>query len=179
MMAHGFLTAWQRIMHPHGVSPRLTAEGRAAIHSYDPIDDFSAWAQCRDRAQFHLGRARRARDHGRFGDAAREIERALRFDDTSEAYFLVLGQCHLRDQAHDRAAARAAFERAFSLNPRNGYTIKLLVDLYLSVGSPPDARRTVERGVAAGAPAGHWFDYLVRAQTLETVGGGSEMGLTG
>jgi tetratricopeptide (TPR) repeat protein len=169
MMAHGFLTAWQRIMHPHGASPRLAAEGRAAIHCYDPIDDFSAWARCRDRAQFHLGRARRAKDHGRFDDAAREIERALRFDDTSEAYFLVLGQCHLGRKDPNWQAARAAFERAFSINPRNGYTIKFLLDLYLADHNQSAARRTVERAVAAGAPAQHWFDYLGQAQPRAAV----------
>jgi tetratricopeptide (TPR) repeat protein len=168
MTAHGFLTAWQRMFNPRGASTRSAGEGRAAIHSYDPIDDFSAWARCRDRAQFHLGRARRAKDHGRYDDAAREIERALRFDDTSEGYFQVLGQCHLYGSRPNRAAARAAFERAFAINPRNGYTIKYLLDLYLPEGNLVGARRTVERAWAAGAPVAHWRAYLERSAADET-----------
>lgn len=167
-MAHGFLTAWQRMFNPRGAAARLAGAGRAAIHSYDPIDDFSAWARCRDRAQFHLGRARRAKDHGRYDDAAREIERALRFDDTSEGYFQVLGQCHLRGSQPNRAAARAAFERAFAINPRNGYTLKYLLDLYVMDGNLAGARRTLERAVTAGAPVEHWWAYLKRQSAKAT-----------
>src|SRR5918999_2265582 len=104
MMAHNLVTAWQRILSPRGASLQ-SREALAEIHRYDPIDDCSAWTRCRDRAQFHLGRARRAKDRGQFREAAREIERALRYDDTSETYFQVLGQCLLRGRPADFAGA--------------------------------------------------------------------------
>jgi Tfp pilus assembly protein PilF len=159
MMAHNLVTAWQRIL-----SPRRDAferrEARAAIHRYDPIDDFAAWARCRDRAQFHLGRARRAKDRGQYREAAREIERALRYDDTSEAYFQVLGQCLLKQTPPDSVGARRAFERAFALNPRNGYTIRLLLEVYQAECNATAARATIERAQAAGAPPGAWLPAL-------------------
>ena len=91
-MAHNLVSAWQRMLFPRRSAFHPPTDGQAAIHRYDPIDNFAAWARCRDRAQFHLGRARRAKDRGHYHEAAREIERALRYDDTSEAYFQVLGQ---------------------------------------------------------------------------------------
>ena len=167
MMAHTLGTAWQRILSPRNASCRSDAQ--AEIHRYDPIDDFSAWTRCRDRAQFHLGRARRAKDRGQFREAAREIERALRFDDTSEAYFQVLGQCLLHASPPDLAGARRAFERAFGLNPRNGYTIRLLLDVYDRENNPAAARVTIERALSAGAPDGAWRPVLERFGALSPV----------
>jgi tetratricopeptide (TPR) repeat protein len=172
MLAHSLLSAWQRVLAPRGAAGRPVTDEPAAIHRYDPIDDYSEWARCRDRAQFHLGRARRFKDRGRYRDAAREIERALRYDDTSEAYFQVFGQCSLRDEPRDPAAARWALERAFSLNPRNGYTIQLLLDLYRDLGNLDAARRTLERALAAGAPSAAWranLDQLRAGRALHTV----------
>ena len=159
MTAHNLVTAWQRILSPRG-GPFRPREARAEIHRYDPIDDCSAWTRCRDRAQFHLGRARRAKDRGQYREAAREIERALRYDDTSEAYFQVLGQCRLKLASSDRAGARRAFERAFALNPRNTYTIRLLLQAYQAEGNAAAVRATIARAEAAGAPPGAWLPAL-------------------
>jgi tetratricopeptide (TPR) repeat protein len=142
-------------------------DAQAAIHRYDPIDKFTDWARCRDRAQFHLGRARRAKDRGRYEEAAREIERALRYDDTSEAYFQVLGQCHLRGAARNLAAARWALERAFARNPRNGYTIQLLLELHEADGNPAAARNVLERAIGAGAPEPPWRSMLEQLRQVE------------
>jgi tetratricopeptide (TPR) repeat protein len=166
MLTHTLVTAWQRVLTPRGASLALPAEGQAAIHRYDPIDDFADWARCRDRAQFHLGRARRAKDRGRYEEAAREIERALQYDDTSEAYFQVLGQCHLRGRPANLAAARWALERAFAINPRNGYTIQLLLKVYEADGNVAAARITLERAIALGAPEQPWRENLTRYQGL-------------
>ena len=159
MMAHDLVTAWQRILSPRRASSQ-PREALAEIHRYDPIDDSAAWTRCRDRGQFHLGRARRAKDRGQYREAAREIERALRYDDTSEAYFQVLGQCLSRLTPPDRAGARRAFERAFALNPRNGYTIRLLLQLHQAEGNAAAAQATIDRAQAAGAPPGAWLPAL-------------------
>jgi len=155
-MAHNLVSAWQRMLFPRRSAFHPPTDGQAAIHRYDPIDNFAAWARCRDRAQFHLGRARRAKDRSRFRDAAREIERALRYDDSSEAYFQVCGQCHLLATPPDLATARWALERAFALNPRNGYTIRLLLQVYEADGNSGAAKTTLERALAAGAPPVVW-----------------------
>jgi tetratricopeptide (TPR) repeat protein len=159
MMAHDLVTAWQRILSPRSglFRPR---ESAAEIHRYDPIDQFTAWSRCRDRAQFHLGRARRAKDRGHFREAAREIERALRYDDTSESYFQVLGQSLLKSDPPDPAGARRALERAFALNPRNGYTIRLLLEVHAAEHNVAAARATIERAQAAGAPRATWQPAL-------------------
>jgi tetratricopeptide (TPR) repeat protein len=161
MLAQTLVSAWQRALPPRSHSFR-SVDDQAAIHRYDPIDNYSDWARCRDRAQFHLGRARRAKDRDRYQEAAREIERALRYDDTSEAYFQVLGQCRLRGTPRDLRAARQALERAFAINPRNGYTIQLLLDVYEADGNAAAAGRTLERAMAAGAPAAPWQEWLDR-----------------
>ena len=168
MMAHNLVTAWQRMLSPRGGAFQ-SREARAEIHRYDPIDDFTAWSRCRDRGQFHLGRARRAKDRGQFRDAACEIERALRFDDTSETYFQVLGQCLLKGIPADRAGARRALERAFAINPRNGYTIRLLLQVYESERNEAAMRATIERAQAAGAPPGVWLPSLASQRHLTPV----------
>ena len=168
MMAHNLVTTWQRILSPRSGSFQARA-ARAEIHRYDPIDHFAARSRCRDRAQFHLGRARRAKDRGQYREAAREIERALRYDDTSEAYFQVLGQCLLKGSPSDLGGARRAFERAFALNPRNGYTLRLLLQVYEAESNTTAARATIERAAAAGMPPAAWLPALDRHGGLSPV----------
>lgn len=162
MSALSLTAAWQRLLAPRATPTPVAHNGSAAIRRLDPIDDSSDWVRSRDRARFHLGRARRARDRGRYRDATREIERALRYDDTSEAYFLVLGQCQLKADPADPAAARRTFERAFQINPRNSYTLKLLTRCYETAGDLAAAIGTLERALAAGAPAIPWCAELAR-----------------
>jgi tetratricopeptide (TPR) repeat protein len=150
MLTNNLATAWQWMFSWGNSASRSDLDSRAAIHRYNPTDDFRGWASCRDRAQFHLGRARRAKDRGDYRTAAREIERALEYDDTSEAYFLVLGQCHLRGAPPDHAAARRVFERALAINPLNPYTMKLLLEAYQADGLERATQTTLERARAAG-----------------------------
>jgi tetratricopeptide (TPR) repeat protein len=152
MLAHSLIDTWRRILCPRGTASHRVRDGQAAIHGYDPVEDFAARAHCRDRARFHLGRARRAKDRGDYRAAAREIERALSYDDTSEAYFQVLGQCHLHGPPPSPAAARCALERAFVLNPHNGYTAKLLLRAYAADGTRAAARAVLERALAGAPP---------------------------
>jgi len=151
MLTHNLATAWQWMFTRENSASRAGLDNPAAIHGYDPIDDFRSWSACRDRAQFHLGRARRAKDRGDYRAAAREIERALDYDDTSEAYFLVLGQCHLYGNPVNPTAARRAFQRALAINPLNTYAMKLLLAVDASEASNQAARATLERAKAAGA----------------------------
>lgn len=162
MLTHNLATAWQWMFTRENPMSRSNLDRRAAIHGHDPIDDFRSWSACRDRAQFHLGRARRAKDRGDYRAATREIERALKCDDTSEAYFLVLGQCHLHGNPVDPAAARQAFERALTINPRNTYTMKLLSNVRQWDGSDEATGATVERAKAAGAAKSVWRRDLGR-----------------
>jgi tetratricopeptide (TPR) repeat protein len=174
--------AWQRMLPgqlpltwrlSRGAAFRPSADVEAAIHHYDRIDDFQAWERCRNRARFHLGRARRAKDRNDYRAAAREIERALRYDDTSESYFQVLGQCYLNGSPVDLTAAREALERALALNPRNGYTIQLLLQVYDADGSREAAQGVLKRAREAGAPPAVWRDGLDRYRGLEAVGLGA------
>jgi Tfp pilus assembly protein PilF len=152
MLIHNLATAWQWMFTRENSPSRSGLDNHAAIHGYDPIDDFRSWSACRDRAQFHLGRARRAKDRGDYRAATREIERALDYDDTSEAYFLVLGQCHLRGNPVDPATARQAFERALAINPRSTYARKLLLEADDADDSKQAASAALKRAKATGAP---------------------------
>jgi tetratricopeptide (TPR) repeat protein len=154
MLTHNLATVWQWMFTRESSASRSGLDSRAAIHGYDPVDDARSWSACRDRAQFHLGRARRAKDRGDYRAATREIERALDYDDTSEAYFLVLGQCHLYGNPVDPAAARQAFARALAINPLNTYAMKLLRAANQPDGSDQTAPETLERAKAATADRG-------------------------
>jgi Tfp pilus assembly protein PilF len=162
MLSHNLATAWQWMFTRERSVSRSSLDSRTAIHDYDPIENVRSWSACRDRAQFHLGRARRAKDRGDYRTAAREIERALDYDDTNEAYFLVLGQCHLHGNPVDPAAARQAFERALMINPQNAYTLKLLSNVRHRDGNDQPTGATVERANAAGAASSVWQRDLGR-----------------
>jgi tetratricopeptide (TPR) repeat protein len=156
MLSHNLATVWQWMFTRERSVSRSGLDSRAAIHNYDPIENVRSWTACRDRAQFHLGRARRAKDRGDYRTAAREIERALDYDDTNEAYFLVLGQCHLRGNPVDPDAARRAFERALTINPQNAYTMKLLSNVRHGDGNDQATGATLERAKAAGVTRSDW-----------------------
>jgi predicted Zn-dependent protease len=75
-------------------------------------------------ARFHLGRARRALDHGELDQAEREAARALYLDHVSPWPLVVLGRCALArnrpmDAVHD-------FSRAYNRAPNNRYVMALL-----------------------------------------------------
>ena len=159
-MEAGIVSSWRRFFHAPAHHPPGLAS--AAIHHCNPSRDFGSWSRCRERGQYHLGRARRAKDHGRYGVAIREIERALRYDDTSEAFYQVLAQCYLKRPGSDLEAARRALVRAFEINPRNSYTIEMLSNVCLQARGPASAAAVVESAMAAGAPHGYWAAVLQR-----------------
>jgi hypothetical protein len=95
---HALLSARQELFVRTSTLPGRLAPD-VAIHRYDITENYRACARCHERAEFHLGRARRAKDRGRLQTAAREIERALRYDDSSEVYFQLLARCQVGGRA--------------------------------------------------------------------------------
>ncbi|HEX3245385.1 MAG TPA: tetratricopeptide repeat protein [Chloroflexota bacterium] len=99
----------------------------AAIHHLEDwwrngiLDRRAAWT---GDARFHLGRARRALDHGDIDLAEREATRALELDEISPWALVVLGRCALaRHRPYD---AVRALSRASSRAPSNRYVAALL-----------------------------------------------------
>ena len=90
---------------------------------------FDEQADRSNRVRYPLGRARRARDGGDFERAVREARRALEWNDQDPWVLALLGQCLFRQPWRDLAGARAALERAWSLDPTNGYFVGLLLDV--------------------------------------------------
>jgi tetratricopeptide (TPR) repeat protein len=82
-----------------------------------------------NRVRYHLGRARRDRDAGNFEQAVHEARRALEWNDQDPWVLALLGQCLFRKPDRDLSGARAALERAWSLDPTNGYFVGLLLDV--------------------------------------------------
>jgi predicted Zn-dependent protease len=113
----------------HGASGavRTRTAAEAAIHHLEAwwrhggLDRRAAWS---GDARFHLGRARRALDHGDFGMAEREATRALELDDVGPWALVVLGRCALAQ--HRPSDAVRALSRASSRAPRNRYVAALL-----------------------------------------------------
>jgi hypothetical protein len=160
-LVQALASACQRLLARNGTTLPGELGGHAAIHRYNVSENYHAWVRCRERAEFHLGRARRAKDRRNFQSAAREIERALRYDDTSEAYFQLLAQCQLNGLAPDAVAARRTLEHALSLNPRNRFTLKLLLQACEAGGRAPgvaSARDKTSRA-ARSAVVPQRFDF--------------------
>jgi tetratricopeptide (TPR) repeat protein len=145
MLVDTLASVWRLLARETAGSSRAL-NGKAAIHRYSPDENYETWARCRVRAEFHLGRARRAKDRGNYRAAAREIERALRHDDTSEAYYQVLAQCHFKASPSEIDEARRALAVARALDPDSGYTSKLLAQVCET------SRQTPEVGQAQKPP---------------------------
>jgi predicted Zn-dependent protease len=110
-----------------------------------------------ERARYHLGRGRRARDRGRFDVGTREARQALRYDPTSAWAHALLGQCLLRQRCVDLAAAQQAIERACALSPTNGYFVRLLLQVLEVQGDTQARDLAVAKAWWAGAPVERWM----------------------
>jgi predicted Zn-dependent protease len=91
-------------------------------------------------ARFHLGRARRAMDHGDVALAEREASRAVELDSASPWPLVVLGRCALAE--HRPSKAVRVLSRAHSLAPANRYVTALLAraeDEARAAWNPPAA----------------------------------------
>jgi tetratricopeptide (TPR) repeat protein len=132
------------------------------------------------RARYHLGRGRRARDRGRFDTGAREARQALRHDPASAWAHALLGQCLLRQRCVDLAAAQQALERACALSPTNGYFVRLLLQVLEVQGDPRARDLAVAKAWWAGAPVERWMRPTERVKrepahrAVETAEVGSE-----
>ena len=88
------------------------------------------------RFRYHLGRGRRAREAGRFEQGVAEARRALALNPSEPWALALLGQCLYRQRASDLSGARRALERAWALDPTNGYFVSLLLDVLNAQGDP-------------------------------------------
>jgi predicted Zn-dependent protease len=96
----------------------------APKRAWDNVAPWRSWYPWVGDARFHLGRARRALDHGDVGQAEREAHRALELDNVSPWALIVLGRCALA-QNRPRKAVQA-LSRAYHRAPSNRYIIDLL-----------------------------------------------------
>jgi len=110
-----------------------------------------------DRARFHLARGRRAREAGRFGDGVREAGRALALNPDDAWSLALLGQCLARQSQPHLVTARYALERARSLDPTNGYFVRLLLDVLDAQGDAPARADLLSRAWWQGAPVERWL----------------------
>jgi predicted Zn-dependent protease len=110
-----------------------------------------------DRARYHLGRGRRARERGRFDAAAREARRALAHQPDDPWAHALLGQTLARQRRPDLPGARRALERACALSPRNGYFVGLLLEVFHAQGDVAACDDALARAWWSGAPVDRWL----------------------
>lgn len=110
-----------------------------------------------DRARYLLGRARRARDAGRLEAGAREARRVLALTPANPWALAVLGQCLLRQAEPDLVGARRATERAWALDPTNGYFVRLLLDVLDAQGDVVGRAELLDWAWWRGAPVERWL----------------------
>lgn len=109
------------------------------------------------RAQYHLGRGRRARDTGRPDCGAREARRALAVSPRNPWAYALLGQCLSRSGPSHLDAARKALEQALTLDPTNGYFVRLLLEVLHRQHDTPARMELLTRAWWAGAPVDRWL----------------------
>lgn len=110
-----------------------------------------------ERARYHLGRARRARDAGHPEAGAHEARRALSLAPSNPWALAVLGQCLLRQPSPDLAAARRVTEQAWALDPTNGYFVRLLLDVLDEQGDTAARADLLDWAWWKGAPVERWL----------------------
>src|SRR5262245_29671447 len=97
----------------------LRARARPPARPAGPDDQ----AERFHRLRYHLGRGRRAREAGHFERGVDEARQALGLNPSDPWALALLGQCLERQRATDLDGARRAFERAWALDPANGYFV--------------------------------------------------------
>jgi uncharacterized protein HemY len=118
---------------------------------------FDEHAERSNTVRYHLGRARRARDAGDFDGAIREARSALEWNAQNPWVLALLGQCLFRKQRRDLNGARAALERAWSLDPTNGYFVGLLLDVLDAQGDVAARTDLLTWAWWRGAPVERWL----------------------
>ena len=110
-----------------------------------------------ERSRYYLGRARRLRDAGHYEAAVREARQALALTPAHPWALAVLGQCLLRQQSPDLAAARRATEQAWALEPTNGYFVRLLLEVLDAQGDIVARAELLDWAWWKGAPVERWL----------------------
>lgn len=109
------------------------------------------------RARYHLGRARCARDAGRPEAGVKEACRALSLTPSNPWALAILGQCLLRQPQPDLVAARRVTEQAWALDPTNGYFVRLLLDVLDAQGDAAARAELLDWAWWKGAPVERWL----------------------
>jgi len=153
---------WARLMERLGrIGGRSARRGRLGIVSWSISGDADAQALTQrlraDRARYHLGRARRARDAGQHPAGAVEARRALALTPANPWALAVLGQCLMRQDTPDLAAARRATEQAWALDPTNGYFVRLLLEVLDAQGDVVARAELLDWAWWKGAPVERWL----------------------
>jgi tetratricopeptide (TPR) repeat protein len=131
----------------------------SALLAHRPFSGY-AFDEQADRSntvRYYLGRARRARDVGDFDQAIREARSALEWNGQNPWVLALLGQCLFRKQRRDLNGARAALERAWSLDPTNGYFVGLLLDVLDAQGDAAARTDLLTWAWWRGAPVERWL----------------------
>lgn len=131
----------------------------SALLAYRPFSGygFDEQADRSNTVRYYLGRARRARDAGDFERAVREARRALEWNGQDPWVLALLGQCLFRKPECDLPGARAALERAWSLDPTNGYFVGLLLDVLDAQGDVGGRHDLLTWAWWRGAPVERWL----------------------
>lgn len=144
-----------------GVSAVSVQRGKVGIVSWwvSSTDDARHHPQRlrAERSRYHLGRARRARDAGRAEAGAQEARRALALTPANPWALAVLGQCLQRQATPDIAGARRATEQAWTLDPTNGYFVRLLLDVLDEQGDVQARAELLDWAWWKGAPVERWL----------------------
>lgn len=114
-------------------------------------------ARRRDEFRYHLGRGRRAREAGRFEAGALEARRALSAYASDPWALALLGQCLYRQREPNLDGARLALQRAWTLDPTNGYFVGLLLDVLREQRDEKTAQDVLEWAWWRGAPVERWL----------------------
>jgi tetratricopeptide (TPR) repeat protein len=109
------------------------------------------------RFRYHLGRGRRAREAGRFEQGVDEARRALALSPNDPWALALLGQCLQRQRASDLDGARKELERAWWLEPTNGYFVRLLLGVLDTQGDAAARLDVLTRAWWRGAPVERWL----------------------
>ena len=121
------------------------------------------------RAQYHLGRGRRAREAGHPERGVREAREAVRLNPQNPWAHALLGQCLMRDRTANLDDARQALERACRLDPTNGYFVRLSLEVLHAQHDARGRAELLSRAWWAGAPVERWLPGGPLPQTRTTL----------
>jgi tetratricopeptide (TPR) repeat protein len=109
------------------------------------------------RAQYHLGRGRRAREAGQPERAIKEAQRALALAPRNPWAHALLGQSLLLSRSANLDHARRALEQARSLDPTNGYFVRLSLEILHAQRDAHGRTDLLHRAWWDGAPVERWL----------------------